>query len=154
MMFARLALLCCCAVGTASCSLSLSRPPQTGSYCVDIPEGKSADAGRYIQTVADRLKFSVSEAQFPSDEGAPHQVWEIYGKGVSMFVGTAMKDGPPDRYGNIQTTFNPNRLDLNVAKTGWWQRARFEDVLIAARDAARQFGFAFSKGNADYGCST
>lgn len=110
MMFARLALFYCCAMGAASCSLS--RPPQTGFYCVDIPEGRSAQAGRYVQTVADRLKFSVSEAQFPSDEGAPHHVWEIYGKGVSMFVATSMKDGPPDRYGNRKTTYNSNRPAL------------------------------------------
>jgi hypothetical protein len=121
---------------------------------VDIPEGRSADAGRYIQNVADRLDFSVSEAEFPSDEGAPHHVWEVYGKGVSMMVDTSMKDGPPDRYGNIKTTFNPNRLGFNVAKTGWWQRVRFEDVLSTARDVARRYGFAFSKGNPVYGCST
>jgi hypothetical protein len=151
-MYVRLALLCCCALAAASCSLS--RPPQTGFYCVDIPAGRSADAGRYVQKVADRLRFSVSEAQFPSEEGAPNHVWEVYGKGVSMFVDTAMKDGPPDRYGNRKTTFNPNRLGFNVAKTGWWQRVRFEDVVIAARDAARQFGFAFSKGNPEYGCSS
>ena len=145
-------MLFCCALAAASCSTS--RPPQTGSYCVDIPEGRSADAGRYVQEVADRLKFSVSEAQFPSTEGAPNHVWEVYGKGVSMFVDTAMKGGPPDSYGNRRTIFNPNRLEFNVVKTGWWQRARFEDVVIAAREASRQFGFAFSKGNADHGCST
>ena len=132
----------------------MNRPPQTGFYCIDIPKGRSAEAGRYVQSVANRLQFSVSEAQFPSDEGPPHEVWEVYGKGVSMFVGTAMKDGPPDRYGNRKTTFNPNRLGFNVAKTGWWQRVRFEDVVSAARDAARQFRFAFSKGNTEYGCST
>ena len=104
--------------------------------------------------VADRLKFSVSEAQFPSDDGAPHHVWEVYGKGVSMFVGTAMKDGPPDRYGNRKTTFNPNRLGFNVAKTGWWQRVPFEEVVLTATDTARQFGFAFAKGNAHHGCAT
>lgn len=148
----RLALLCCGALAGTSCSLT--RPPQTGFYCLDIPEGRSAEAGPYVQSVADRLRFSVSEADYPSDEGPPHHVWEIYGKGVSMFVDTSMKDGPPDRYGNRKTTFNPNRLGFNVAKTGWWQRVRFEDVVTAAKDAARQFGFAFSKGHPGYGCST
>ena len=151
-MSARVALLCCCALAGTSCSLS--RPPQTGFFCVDIPKGRSADAGRYVQAVADRLNFSVSEAEFPSDEGAPHRVWEVYGKGVSMNVDTSMNDGPPDRFGNRKTTFNPNRLGFNVAKTGWWQRVRFEEVVATARDVARHFGFAFSKGNADYGCST
>lgn len=71
-----------------------------------------------------------------------------------MMVDTSMKDGPADRYGNIKTTYDPNRLGFNVAKTGWWQRVRFEDVVSIARDVARQYGFAFSKGNAQYGCST
>ena len=132
----------------------MSRPPQTGFYCVDIPEGKSGDAGRYVQSVADRLNFSVSEASFPSDEGAPNHVWEVYGKGVSLFVGTAMKDGPPDRYGNRKTTFNPNRLGFNVVKTGLWQRVRFEDAVIAAMDAAHQLGWRFSKAAAGESCST
>ncbi len=39
-----------------------------------------------------------------------------------MFLGTTMKDGDADSYGNRETTFNPNRLGFNVVKTGWWQR--------------------------------
>ena len=149
---ARLALLCCCAIAVASCAFR--DPPQTGFFCVDIPEGRSAEAGRYVQNVADRLGFSVSNAAYASDDGAPHRVWEVYGKGVSMNVDTSMKDGPVDSYGNIKTTYNPNRLGFNVAKTGWWQRVRFEHVVGTARDVARQFRFGFSKGNANYGCST
>lgn len=121
---------------------------------MDIPDGRSAEAGRFVQGVADRLDFKVSEAQFPSENGPPHHVWEVYGRGVSMFVGTAMKDGEPDRYGNRETTFNPNRLGFNVAKTGWWQRVRFEDVVTAARDTASQLGWPFSKAAAGESCST
>jgi len=121
---------------------------------VDIPEGRSSDAGRFVQTVADRLNFKVSEAQFPSEKGPPNHVWEAYGQGVSMFVGTAMKDGKPDRFGNVETTFNPNRLGLNVAKTGLWQRVRFEEVVTAAKDTARQFGWPFSNAAAGESCST
>ena len=150
--FARLALSCCCSVAIASCTYG--RPPQTGFYCVDIPEGRSADASRFVQIVANRLKFKVSEAQFPSEEGPPDHVWEVYGQGVSMFVGTAMKDGTPDRVGNIKTTFNPNRLGFNVAKTGLWQRIGFEEVVTAAKDAARQLGWSLSKAAAGEACST
>jgi len=46
-----------------------------------------------VQTIADHLSFKVAEEEFPSEKGPPHQVWEAYGRGVSMFVGTAMKDG-------------------------------------------------------------
>jgi hypothetical protein len=121
---------------------------------VDIPEGRAADAGRFVQTVADRLSFKISEAEFPSEKGPPNRVWEVYGGGVSMFVGTAMKDGKPDRYGNVETTFNPNRLGLNVAKTGWRQRVRLEDVVVAARDSALQLGWQFSKATVGESCST
>ena len=71
-----------------------------------------------------------------------------------MFVGTAMKDGKPDRFGNIETTFNPNRLDLNVAKTGLWQRVSFDEVVTTARDTARELGWQFSKATAGKSCST
>ena len=145
-------MLCCCTVALASCTYS--RPPQTGFYCVDIPEGRSAEAGRFVQSVADRLDFKVSAAQFPSENGPPNHVWEIYGRGVSMFVGTAMKGGEPDRYRNRETTFNPNRLGFNVVKTGWWQRVRFEDVVTAARASASDFGWPFAKAAAGESCST
>ena len=130
------------------------RPPQTGFYCVDIPEGRSAEASQFVQAIADRLNFSVSEAQFPSEKGPPHHVWDVYGGGVSLFVGTAMKDGKPDRFGNIETTFNPNRLDLNVAKSGLWQRVRFNDVLTAARDVSLQRGWSFTKAAPGESCAT
>jgi hypothetical protein len=121
---------------------------------VDIPEGRSAEAGRFVRSVSDRLSFKVSEAQFPSENGPPSHVWEIYGRGLSVFVGTAMKDGEPDRYGNRATTFNPNRLDFHVAKSGWWQRVRFEDVVAVGRDTASQLGWPFSKAAAGKSCST
>ena len=106
--------------------------------------------------MADRLDFKVSEAEFPDlmSHGPPNRVWDVYGGGVSLFVGNAMKDGNPDRFGNIPTTFNPNRLDLHVAKTGWWQRVRFDEVLIVARDTARQFGWKFTKANTGKSCAT
>jgi hypothetical protein len=108
-----------------------------------------------VQTVADHLDFNVSEAQFPSEKGPPNHVWEVYGRGVSMFVGTAMKDGKPDRLGNVETTFNPNRLGLNVAKAGWWQRVPFEEVVTTAKSTAHQLGWAFTKARAvDNSCST
>ena len=71
-----------------------------------------------------------------------------------MFVGTAMKDGKPDRFGNTETTSNPNRLDLNVAKTGLWQRVRFEDVVTAASNSAHQLGRRFSKAATGKNCAT
>jgi hypothetical protein len=98
--------------------------------------------------------FSVSEAQFPSEKGPLNHVWNVYGRGVSLLVGTAMKDGPPDRFGNIETTFNPNRLDLNVAKSGPWQRVGFDEVLIAARNTARQRGWRFTKAASGDNCAT
>jgi hypothetical protein len=121
---------------------------------VDIPEGRSAEASRFVQTIADRLRFKVSEAQFPSEKGPPNHVWEVYGGGVSLFVGTAMKDGKPDRFGNIETTFNPSRLDLSVAKTGLWQSVRFDDVLTAAKGTARQSGWSFTKAETGKSCGT
>ena len=140
-----------CLVTLASCAY---RPPQTGFYCVDIPEGSSADTSRFVQTIADRLDFKVSEARFPSENGPPNHVWDVYGRGVSLFVGTAMKDGKPDRSGNIETTFNPNRLGIQVAKTGVWQRVRFDDVLTVAKTTARQFGWSFTKAATGEGCAT
>lgn len=93
-------------------------------------------------------------SQFPAEKGPPHRVWEAYGRGVSMFVSTAMKDGKPDRFGNRDTTFNPNRLGFNVAKTGLWQRVRFEDVVAAARNTARQLGWPLSTAAKGTACGT
>jgi hypothetical protein len=149
---ARLTAVSCCAVALTSCIYS--HPPQTEFYCVDIPEGRSAEAERFVQSVADRLDFKISKAQFPSEKGPPNHVWEVYGGGVSLFVGTALKDGKPDRYGNREATFNPNRLDFHVAKTGWWQRVRFEDVVATGRDSAGRLGWPFSKAAAGESCST
>lgn len=140
------------ALALASCTYG--RPPQSGFYCVDIPEGRSADARRFVQTVADRLDFEVSEAQFPSENGPPSHVWDVYGAGVALFIGTAMKDGKPDRFGNTETTFNPNRLDLHVAKTGLWQRVTFDDVLTAAKGTARQLGWSFTQAAPGESCAT
>ena len=150
-MLARLMLLCC---GIAVASCKSSRPAQTGFYCVNIPEGRSAEAGLFIHSVAARLNFSVSDAEFPSAKGPPNRVWEVYGRGVSMFVGTAMKSGNADRYGNRETTFNPYRLEFNVAKTGWWQRIRFEEVVLAATNSAGQLGWSVSKAAVDEACAT
>lgn len=123
---------------------------------MDIPEGQSAQADQFVQTVAHRLDFKVSEAQFPdlASGGPPNHEWEVYGGGVSLFVGNALEDGTPDRFGNIPMTFNPNRLDLNVAKTGWWQRVRFDEVVTAARETARQFGWQFTKADTGKSCAT
>lgn len=123
---AALAALCSLIVPLTACTGG--RPPQTGFYCLDIPEGRSDEAARFAQNVADRLNFKVSEAQFPAEKGPPNHVWEIYGGGVSMFLGTTMKDGDADRYGNRETTFNPNRLGFNVVKTGWWQRGALKKL--------------------------
>jgi hypothetical protein len=71
-----------------------------------------------------------------------------------MFLGTAMKDGEPDRHGNRETTFNPNRLSFQVVKTGRWQRVRFEEVVATATTTASEFGWRFSKAAAGEGCST
>ena len=130
------------------------RPPQTGFYCVDIPEGRSDEASRFARNVADRLEFKVSEAQFPAEKGPPNHVWEIYGGGVSMFLSTAMKDGEPDSHGNRETTFNPNRLSFQVVKTGWWQRVRFEEVVAKVTTSAGEFGWRFSEAAAGESCST
>ena len=71
-----------------------------------------------------------------------------------MFVGRAMKDGPPDQFGNRPTTFNPNRLDINVSKDSLWQRISFNEVLITIRDAARELGWSFTKAKAGDSCAT
>jgi hypothetical protein len=71
-----------------------------------------------------------------------------------MFVSTAMKDGKPDRFGNIATTFNPHRLGFNVAKTGWWQRVPFDEVVSAARGSAQQLGWPFSEAIKGGACGT
>lgn len=109
-----------------------------------------------MRTVAHRLNFNISEAQFPDlmENGPPNNVWNVYGRGVSMFVGNAMKDGERDRSGNIRTTFNPNRLDINVSKDSLWQRIRFEEVLIVARDTAHEFGWSFTKAEPGKSCAT
>jgi len=145
-------LLCGGAFALASCTYT--RPPQTGFYCVDIPESKSSDAGRFVKSVADQLNFKISETQFASAKGPPNHVWEVYGRGVSMFVGSALKDGEPDRFGNRETTFNPNRLGFNVAKTGLWQRVRFDKVVAVAESTARQLGWRFTKAASGKGCAT
>ena len=147
-------LLCGCALAlVSSCAY---RPPQTGFYCVDIPEGRSGEASQFVQTVAHRLDFKVSQAQFPGfmENGPPQRVWDVYGGGVSLFVGTAMKDGKSDRFGNIETTFNPHRLGLHVYRTSLWQRVRFDEVLITARDTARQLGWRFTKAPTGKSCAT
>jgi hypothetical protein len=151
---ARLGLLCGCAVAVASCAY---RPPQTGFYCVDIPRGRSSEANEFVQNIADRLDFRISKAVFPgfNDNEPPQYVWDVYGRGVSLFVGNAMHDGDRDRFGNIKTTFNPHRLDLHVSKSSlFWQRIRFNEVLIAARDAARQRRWRFSKAAPGKSCAT
>lgn len=121
---------------------------------MDIPADGSIDAELFVQSVANRLGFEVSAAQFPSDAGPPSRVWEIYGRGVSMFVPTAMKQGEPDLYGNRSNTFNPNRLNFNVVKTGWLQRADFEEVVEAAQGSAVDLGWPISEAPAGESCST
>lgn len=145
-------LFCVGAFALASCTYN--RPPQTGFYCVDIPESGSSDASRFVQNVAARLNFKVSEAQFRSENGPPNHVWEVYGRGVSLFVGTAMKDGEQDRFGNPEVTFNPNRLGLNVAKTGLWQRVRFDEVIAVAEVAAHKLGWQFTRAASGKSCAT
>ena len=71
-----------------------------------------------------------------------------------MFVGRAMKDGTTDRFGNTQTTFNPNRLDIHVSKASIWQRISFDEVVIVARDTARGLGWSFTKSEAGKSCAT
>lgn len=145
-------LLCSGAIVLMSCTYGM--PPQTGSYCIDIPDGKTTEASRFAKTVADQLNFKVSEAQFASEKGPPNQVWELHGRGVSMFVGTAMKDGEPDRFGNKDTTFNQNRLGFVVVKTGLWQQVRFEKVVAIAESTARQLGWRFTTAASGKSCST
>ena len=70
-----------------------------------------------------------------------------------MFVATAMKGGSPDQYGNVKNTFDPNRLSFNVAKTGWWQRVGFNEVVTAAKNSADQLGWRFSKAADGEACS-
>src|SRR3954468_10318399 len=112
--FAALSLAC----AGALLSCSSGRPPQTGFYCVDIPQGSSVNADRFVEAVAERLGFKTSKAQFPSRTGPPDRAWEVYGSGISLFIDTAMKDGKPDRFGNRSHAFNPNRLSLQVVRTG------------------------------------
>jgi hypothetical protein len=122
---------------------------------VDIPQGQSAAAGQFVQNIAKRLNFKVSEATFPSEKGPPNHVWEAYGRGVSLFVDTAMRDGKADRFGNVETTFNPNRLGLQAVKTGWWQGISFGEVVAASRASADQLGWPFKKApTVDNSCST
>lgn len=123
---------------------------QTGFYCLEIPQGRSAEARPFIQNVAERLNFKISEGTIPAEIGASGHEWEVYGRGVSMFVDSAMQN---DRLEN-RTTFDPHLLDLQIVKTGWWRRVRFEDVFIAARDSAGQLGWRLSKATADQNCST
>jgi len=107
--------------------------------------------------IAQRLKFEVSAAEFPGikDQGPANQMWEVYGRGVSIFVGRALKDGKDaDRYGNVSTTFNRNRLDIHVVKTSMWQRISFDDVLTATRNTARELGWQFSKAQSGKSCAT
>jgi predicted dehydrogenase len=130
--------ICACVV-LANASCTYSRPPQTGFYCVDFPKGSAADASRFIQLTAQRLGFKVSEAQFAADHGPPNHSWEVYGRGVSLFVDTAMKGS------GLQTTFNPNRLSLQVVKTGLWQRIGFAEALAAPVNVARELGLSVTR---------
>ena len=145
-------LLCAFALALASCTYS--RPPQTGFYCVDIPQGRAAEASRFVHAIADRLDFKVSEAHFPSENGPPSDVWEVYGGGVSLFVGTALRDGKSDRFGNRPHAFNPSRLDLNVSKTWLWQTVSFNEVLAVAKSIALQKGWSFTQAATGESCAT
>jgi hypothetical protein len=71
-----------------------------------------------------------------------------------MFVGTTMKGDNPDRFGTIETNFNPRRLGINIVKTGLWQTIRFDEVLAVAGEAARQLGWRFTKAPSGEGCAT
>jgi hypothetical protein len=148
------ALMALCGLVIPLTACTSDRPPQTAFYCLDLPEGRSGEASRFVRDVADRLDLKVSEAQFPTEKGPPDQAWELHGRGVSMFLGTAMKSGKPDRYGNRETTFNPHRLGFNVVKTGWRQEIGFDDVVAVARTSANQLGWRFSKAGAGNSCST
>ena len=135
-------------------SCTASRLPQTGFYCIDLPDGREGDAEALVDAIAARLEFKVSKGQFASEKGPPDEIWEIYGGGVSLFIATQMHSGKPDRLGNRETVFNPNRLGFNVAKTGWRQRVRFDTVVSAAISAANQLKLTVTKAEPDEGCST
>ena len=126
-------------------SCTASRLPQTGFYCIDLPDGREGDADALVDAIAERLKFKVSKGQFASEAGPPKEIWEVYGGGVSLIIATQMHSGKPDQLGNRETVFNPNRLGFNVAKTGRRQRVRFDVVVSAAISAANQLDLKVKK---------
>lgn len=121
---------------------------------MDMPAGRSPDGQLFVQALGQRLGFQLSEATFPAENGPPDDEWEVYGRGVSVFVGTAMKDGPPDKFGNRAHSFNRNRLTIHVAKTGLWQNVAFDEVLATSKATARQLGWSFRKPSAGESCAT
>ena len=144
----------CACVLVALVSCTNARPPQTLFYCIDIPEGRSPKQREFVQALGQQLGFKVSEATLAAEHGPPDSQWEVYGRGVSVFVGTSMKDGQADKFGNRSHDFNPNRLSLNIAKTGLWQNIGFGEVLTASKSTARQFGWSFTQAGAGGSCAT
>lgn len=120
---------------------------------MDIPQGRLAEPRRLVQAIARRLNVKVSESQLSSDTASPIYAYGLHYRGITMDVEHAEKDGDPHPYMHT-TTFNPHRLQLNVRKTGFQERAPFDEVVTAARDSANQLGWPFSKGAADDNCST
>lgn len=137
----------------ALCGCSVSKPPQSGFYCLEVPSGRSSDVPKVIQATSDRLHFKVSDQTSEFSPGDIHRSYELNGQGVSVFIQTSIKSGAPDEFGNQPTAFNPNRYSVQAVKTGWKQTISFGEALDAVTTAARSNGMRLTKAPAGGACA-
>jgi hypothetical protein len=130
------------------------RPPQTGQYCLDLPNGGKAEAREFANAVAERLELDVSEGTFEFEPGNVGFEFLIYGRGVSLSFGRSLVSGPADAYGNRLTIADPKRYSLHAYKDGLWQRIQFDEVIAAAEQTAEAKGLVLEKASNDSSCAT
>lgn len=131
------------------------RPPQSSFYCLEVPSGDVRTVRRVLDATANRLNFEVSENEFEHEKGDVRHVFEVYGKGVSLFVLNAMVTSKPlDEFENTQTRFDPKRYSVQAVKTGLWQGISFEEALSGLAVEARGSRLGWNRAPDAHACST
>jgi hypothetical protein len=133
---------------------SVIKPPQSSFYCLEVPSGSEVDVERLMQSTGDRLLARVSGQTSEFSPGDVHRSFEIYGRGVSLFIHTSLQSGRPDEFGNRATSSNPHSYSVQAVKTGWRQGISFDEALGAVASAARSAGMTLTIAPTEQGCAT
>ena len=125
--------------------------PQSKFYCLDVPSGRTVDVRHVLDATAKHLDFSVSEGTFVYSPDNVLHTYELYGKGISLMVQSAI--GGPARVDHMPT-FNSKRYSVQAYKSGLWQRATFGEALDALAIQAVKARMGWSKAPDGKACAT